>query len=360
MVKRSGFHASVGARVVLGVLIVGGLLAGAPRAGADEASKTLQKYEKPVDEAIDRALDYLAKKQHKDGCWLANGSKRDPMGITSLCIMAFLAKGYTPGEGPYGEVIDKGIDFVLKGHLENGLISERSGHGAMYSHCIATLMLSEVSGMVDAERQERLDKLLPKALKIIIAAQDIQKDDRNAGGWRYQSNSSDSDISCTSWAVMALRSVRNAGATVPKGSIERALAYIMKCRSGDGGFAYQPGGGSGLGRTGTALLCIELLGRHRDRAALGAGDWIKRHFPRNWGEGEFFNYAMYYAAQGMFQLGDDYWEDFAVKMYELMLKSQQPDGHWRGIDSGAGDAYGTAMAVLAMSVSYRQLPIYQR
>jgi hypothetical protein len=341
-------------------LVVAALLAGARPALADEASKNLQKYEKPVDEAIDRALDYLAKKQHKDGCWLAGGEKRDPMGITSLCLMAFLAKGYTPGEGPYAEVIDKGIDFVLNGHLENGLVAERSGHGAMYSHCIATLMLSEVSGMVDPERQAKIDRLLPKALKIIIAAQDIRKDDRNAGGWRYQSNSSDSDISCTSWAVMALRSVRNAGAAVPKGAIERALAYIMKCRSGDGGFAYQPGGGSGLGRTGTALLCMELLGRHRDRAALGAGDWIKRHFPRNWGEGEFFNYAMYYTAQGMFQLGDDYWEDFAVKMYELMLKSQQADGHWAGIDSGAGDAYGTAMAVLAMSVSYRQLPIYQR
>jgi len=349
-----------GVLLAAAALVAAALLAGARPAPADEASKNLQKYEKPVDEAIDRALDYLAKKQHKDGCWLAGGEKRDPMGITSLCLMAFLAKGYTPGEGPYAEVIDKGIDFVLNGHLENGLIAERSGHGAMYSHCIATLMLSEVSGMVDPERQAKIDRLLPKALKIIIAAQDIQKDDRNAGGWRYQSNSSDSDISCTSWAVMALRSVRNAGAAVPKGAIERALAYIMKCRSGDGGFAYQPGGGSGLGRTGTALLCMELLGRHRDRAALGAGDWIKRHFPRNWGEGEFFNYAMYYTAQGMFQLGDDYWEDFAVKMYELMLKSQQADGHWDGIDSGAGDAYGTAMAVLAMSVSYRQLPIYQR
>ena len=216
-----------GVLLAAAALVAAALLAGARPAPADEASKNLQKYEKPVDEAIDRALDYLAKKQHKDGCWLAGGEKRDPMGITSLCLMAFLAKGYTPGEGPYAEVIDKGIDFVLNGHLENGLIAERSGHGAMYSHCIATLMLSEVSGMVDPERQAKIDRLLPKALKIIIAAQDIQKDDRNAGGWRYQSNSSDSDISCTSWAVMALRSVRNAGAAVPKGAIERALAYIM-------------------------------------------------------------------------------------------------------------------------------------
>jgi len=352
------------------ILIIGALLAAAAVLGAgplaptdaraDQKSKALEKYEKPVDEAIDRALDYLAKQQRKDGCWLAGGEKRDPTGISALCVMAFLAKGYTPGEGPYGEVINKGIDFVLAGQLPNGLIAERSGHGAMYDHNISTLMLSEVSGMVDAKRQKKIDDVLPKALKVILSAQDRQKDPNSAGGWRYQVDSTDSDISCTSWAVMALRSVRYAGTNVPRGAIERALAYFIRCKTSDGGFAYQPYGGAGLGRTGTALLCMELLGKHRDRLCLAAGDWIKKRFPRNYGEGEFFNYAMYYAAQGMFQLGDDYWEDFAVKMYEMMLKHQKSDGRWPGIDQGAGDSYGTAMAVLAMSVSYRQLPIYQR
>jgi hypothetical protein len=327
---------------------------------ADQKSTKLEKYEKPIDEATDKALAFLAKKQQKDGCWLAGNDKRDPTGITSLCLMAFLAKGHTPGDGPYGDVIDKGIDFVLAGQLPNGLIAERSGSGAMYDHCISTLMLSEVSGMVEQKRQEKLDRVLGKALKVIISAQDEPKDPSQTGGWRYQINARDSDISCTSWAVMSLRSVRNAGCHIPRGAIEKALGFIMRCRAPDGGFAYQPGGQAGLGRTGTAVLCQELMGQHRSRATLAGGDWIKRHFPAAWGQGEFFNYAMYYASQGMFQLGDDYWEDFAVKMYELMLKNQKADGHWDGADQAAGDSYGTAMAALAMSVSYRQLPIYQR
>jgi len=327
---------------------------------ADQKSTKLEKYEKPIDEATDKALAFLAKKQQKDGCWLAGGDRRDLTGITSLCLMAFLAKGNTPGDGPYGDVIDKGVDFVLAGQLPNGLIAAQGGHGAMYDHCISTLLLSEVSGMVDQKRQEKLDKVLGKALKVIISAQDEPKDPSQTGGWRYQINSNDSDLSCTSWAVMSLRSVRNAGCHIPRGAIEKALGFIMRCRTQDGGFAYQPGGPPGLGRTGTAILCLELMGQHRSRATLAGGDWIKRHFPNGWGQGEFFNYAMYYASQGMFQLGDDYWEDYAVKMYELMLKNQKADGHWDGTDQAAGESYGTAMAVLAMSVSYRQLPIYQR
>ena len=66
----------------------------------------------------------------------------------------------------------------------------------MYSHAIATLFLTEVSGMVDPERQKKVDAVLPKALKIILTAQAVQKTDpRHASGWRYQRGSADSDLS---------------------------------------------------------------------------------------------------------------------------------------------------------------------
>jgi hypothetical protein len=280
--------------------------------------------------------------------------------------MAFLAKGHTPGVGPYGEIINKGIDYILASQVpDKGLLAVGdSGNGPMYSHCISTLMLSEVSGMVDPARQKKLDTVLPKAIRLILAAQQMPKDPNNAGGWRYQINSGDSDISCTSWAIMALRSVRNNGAAVPSEVIERGIAYVMKNnRRDDGGFSYQPGGQSGWGRTGTAVLLLELCGRHRDRAGLLAGEWILKHLPNRYGDGEFFHYSMYYCAQATFQLGDDYWEKFASQMYEVMLRSQDKAGFWPsagGNEGEGGNYYPTAMAVLAMSVPYRQLPIYQR
>ncbi len=45
----------------------------------------------------------------------------------------------------------------------------------MYTHTIASLFLSKVSGMVDPVRQERLDVALPKTLDIIIRAQNVPK-----------------------------------------------------------------------------------------------------------------------------------------------------------------------------------------
>jgi len=348
------------------MLLATAIVAGAAHpAAADEASPALAKYRDRVDEAIDRALAWLATEQQEDGSWTRNERTRNATGITGLCLMAFLAKGHTPGVGPYGGVINRGIDFLLANQKPNGmLIRAQEGHGPMYSHCIASLTLSEVSGMVDRERQKRIDQALSQAMKLILAAQQMPKDQRHAGGWRYKHDSRDSDISCTSWAMMALRSARNNGSAVPTEAIDRGLAYIMKCQTRrDGGFAYQPGGGSGWGRTGTALLCLELCGRHRDRAALMAGEWILKNLPTGYGRGSHFSYAMYYCSQGMFQLGDEYWERWAARMYEIMLRAQEKSGKWPHASENVGeggDYYTTAMAVLAMSVTYRQLPIYQR
>ena len=340
-------------------LAVGAL--GQRAAPGDEASPALEKYKPRVDKSISRALAYLAKSQLKDGSF--RSGMRQNTGITSLCVMAFLAKGYTPGTGPYGEVINRGIDFVLALQKPNGmLLGGTASHGPMYSHTISTLMLSEVSGMVDPVRQKKVDDALAKALMITLSAQKIRKNRIHQGGWRYQHTSTDSDISCTGWALMSLRSARNNGAGVPKEAIDQAVQFVMNLRCRDGGFGYTSPSGPGLARTGTALLCLELCGRHRDKAAVGGGDWILTHLPRRFG-GSHFYYGLYYCAQGMFQLGGEYWERWAVNMYEMMLKFQKSDGSWpqgSSNEATAGPCFATAMGVLAVSVSYRQLPIYQR
>jgi hypothetical protein len=233
----------------------------------------------------------------------------------------------------------------------------------MYSHNIATLMLSEVSGMVDPERQARIDVVLPRALRIILAAQDVPKGESHAGGWRYEPTSGDSDISLAGWALASLRSSRNNGAPVPKESIEKAVKFILRCRvQQGGGFAYHPGGPPNLTRTGIGLLCLELSGRHRDEVTLAAGKYIADNFKNEsslGGETEPY-YAFYYMANGMFQLGGTEWESFAPRLYETILKIQGPDGAWQPRGAAPNAQYATSMAILSLSVSYRQLPIYQR
>jgi hypothetical protein len=341
-----------------------------PVARGDEATEALAEYRKPLDESIQRGLKYLATQQEKDGSFAS--PMKGNTGVSSLCVMAFLAAGYTPGTGPYGEAINRGIDYVLDQQEKNGmLVGRRTSHGPMYSHGISALLLSEVSGMVDPNRQKRIDEALPKALKVILSAQKIKKSRTHAGGWRYQHTSKDSDISCTGWQLMALRSARSNGAQVPKTAISQAVEYVLKCRSKEGGFCYQGNNRDrpGLARTGTGLLCLELTGKHGEKVTRQAGDWILKHLPNKFGGENHFYYGLYYCSQGMFQLGGKYWETWGRRMYEMMLKYQNTkEGHkhfgsWpggRGNEGKAGPAYSTAMAVLAMSVSYRQLPIYQR
>ena len=346
-------------RVVACVLAA--VLAAPAAARGDEASAALAKYAQPVDKALDKALAYLAAQQQKDG------SFKSPMGpntaVTSVCVMAFLAKGHTPGTGPYGEVINKGIDFVLSQQHDNGMLVKAGGGGqSMYNHGMATLMLSEVSGMVSPRRQKRLGTALSKALRLILSAQKVKKHPMYQGGWRYQPTSIDSDISLTGWQLMSLRSARNNGAAVPLEAIEEAVKFVLRCRCDGGGFGYQRPGGPNVSRTGVALLCLELCGRHRDKASVGAAGFILQHLPSSFGQ-QYFYYAVYYCSQGMFQLGGTEWERYAAHLYQMMLRFQRPDGSWPqggGSEATAGTCYATAMGTLAMSVSYRQLPIYQR
>ena len=353
------------------VLLGAVLLCAVGPAASDVESPELAKYKKPLEASVDRALAYLATAQIPPGQPLAGAFESPGLpgspGVTSLCVMAFLSKGHTPGTGTYGEVINRGIDYVLTTYNASDSLLMRPNRKppeeTMYSHCIGTLMLAEVSGMVDPERQRKIDAVLPKALNVIVSAQRVRKGSRDAGGWRYYPNSRDSDLSLTGWAVMALRAGRLNGAAVPKECIDKAVLFIMNCRIPSGGFRYTNIRGNCVGLTGVGVLCLELCGRHGDPATTAGGDYLLRLMPGAIQKGDstgYYSYGMYYCSQAMFQLGGRYWETWAPVMYETLMKSQHADGAWPADVVSAGQACSTAMAVLAMTVSYRQLPIYQR
>ena len=54
-----------------------------------------------VDKAVVNALKFLAKQQRPNGSWEAD-SGNESTATTSLAVMAFLAAGHVPSEGPYG------------------------------------------------------------------------------------------------------------------------------------------------------------------------------------------------------------------------------------------------------------------
>ena len=71
-----------------------------------------------LDKSVDRALAFLQSTQLSDGGWTTQGGGANPA-ATSLSVMAFLSAGHVPGEGRYGETVEKGIHAVLKAQHEN-------------------------------------------------------------------------------------------------------------------------------------------------------------------------------------------------------------------------------------------------
>ncbi len=333
------------------------LVLGASAAAGQEAGEVFQKYEARVSSAVDRGFEYLLGVEQPDGSFPESHGRST--GISSLVGMSFLAKGHVPGQGRYGEAINRRIDYALAHTTKEGLVDcGDHGNGPMYAHNISTLFLSEVSGMVDPGRQAKLDVALAKAIQVILRAQAVPKSKDHKGGWRYQPNSNDSDLSCSGWALMALRSARLNGAPVPPQAIIDAVEYTLgRLERKVGHFGYMDQYQHKDSLTGAGLMCLELCGRHATPENLLVGDWIlanHQSLPRC----EFEFYGNYYNAQGMFQLGGKYWEAYAEWMYPHYLEEQAEDGAWMG--ERFGHVYGTAMMILAFTVPARQLPIYQR
>lgn len=314
-----------------------------------------------VDESIQRAVQFLSKSQQPSGAWSFN-SYGESTAATSLAIMAFMAAGYVPEEGPYGDQINRGIDWVLAHQADNGLVVHHKSHGPMYSHGISTLMLAEVAGMLTGEREKKCREVLQRAVKLIVSAQNVPKDKRNAGGWRYNQTSKDSDLSVTGWQLLALRAAKNIGCDISADQIDKAVAYVRHCRGRNNvGFAYQPGGAPSATRTGTGILALEICGQHHTKDALEAGDYLIQR-PLHPDEFYYF-YGAYYCSVGMFQMGGEYWTKTRDAIVPQLLEMQKHDGSWlatKGSEKEAGKVYATSLAVLALAVEYQYLPIYQR
>jgi hypothetical protein len=321
------------------------------------------------DDAIDRGLEFLARNQNPDGSWNTRQG-RDPA-VSALSVMAFLSAGHVPGEGRYGPTVDKGIRFVLDQQQANGLIAGRfQGQMEMYQHGICTLMLSEAVGMLPDRREaRRLRERLEAAVAVILKAQLRNGEDR--GGWRYTVRSIDADISVTGWQLMALRAAKNVGCDIPAEHVEQAAGYIKRCHDAlTGGYRYQRFGAVTIPCTGTSVLALALIEKDYSKSndAYKAGSYLLKN-PLNPRQQHFF-YGIYYTSQAMFQLGEkpgetNYWTAYRKNLHDLLLRQNPPKaaGCWTGWgwdDSNVGPNYCTAMAILALTVEYRFLPIYQR
>lgn len=335
------------------------LLTGAVSAAT--AAKAKEDLGNDARTAVKRGLDYLAKTQEEAGNW----KSKHKVSMTGLAVMAFLAAGHMPGQGEHGDVIKKGIDYVLTNQHPSGYYGKDGSR--MYGHGITTLMLAEAMGMgVSEEQNKKIRTCFEKAIKVTIAAQQRKKHPNHAGGWRYEPHSSDSDLSLTVWQTMGLRAAKNCGVEIPKDSIEKAIKYIKRCKSHGGGFSYQPSRSRKTNHAmcGAGVLALQTCGEYECEEVKAGVQWITRN--RSKWKGPFFYYGHYYLTQGMHQVGGREWEAFLRHLDAMLLPRQKKDGSFpfppgsHGGSTSAGAVYSTSMSVLIVCARFKLLPIYQR
>jgi hypothetical protein len=341
-----------------------------------------------VETSVDRGLEWLALQQAEDGRFPGD----DPFqpAITSMAVMAFLSRGHLPEQGRYAQQLSKAIDFVLSTQRRMGEFSLlpveppathlMPGQTSTYNHSIAGLMLGEVYGMTSGPRSRRIEVALHRALTY---HRDVQVRKKRVasdlGGWRYgfpDGPDADSDLSVTGWALMFLRSARNAEFDVPRQQFDQGLDFVERCYEPDtkqheqGVFRYRPvaseppnPGHLTLANTASAMLSLLLGGRENKESVIVGTRWfMAREYPRP-GQIGYFYLSTYYSSQAMAQVGGDAWNKVFPQIARNLLDEQAANGCWPSAavaERKFGSAYTTSLAILALTPPYQLLPIYQR
>lgn len=234
-----------------------------PFAAAAEPQQTISPQ---VKLSVEKAVKWLVAQQKPDGFFSEQKNsppvKRGDLpphsaAMTSLAIMGLSSVGNMPSDPtPEGQAVAKALKFIVDNldQEENGYLG-RSDRSRMYGHGIISLMIMEMLGMSqDEELDRKLHKLAEGSVKLILQSQKVPKSDSNKGGWRYEPQSSDADMSVSVWQLMALRAAKNAGVSVPPEAIADAVGYIKRSyrserdsmgrpRDMAAAFSYEPYGG---------------------------------------------------------------------------------------------------------------------
>jgi hypothetical protein len=323
------------------------------------------------EEAVDRALQWLAAHQHPDGHWDIDGfhsncppgsvcsgagsQNRDDCAITGLVLLAFLGAGNTHWEGKYSSNVLSGLNWLISQEKSDG---DLRATGRMYSQGIASLALSEALAM---SGDTKLRDPVQRAVGFIIAAQNT-----STGGWRYLPGQY-GDTSIFGWQLMALKSASLSGIEVPETTWQRARHWLTLVGSGrsQGLAAYQPTERPTPAMTAEALVCRVFLGDPPDHPALReAADYLMQYTP-HWSRLNL--YYWYYGTLATFQMGGAYWQTWNSSMRDALIEHQSRQGHAAGswdpnptLDpwgKEGGRVYSTALATLCLEVYYRFLPV---
>ena len=327
----------------------------APKRSKDRAG--IELITAPTKTALQRALAFLAKRQNSQGQHRGAFGTQGYAGGVAVCGLgglAFLASGSAPGRGLYGKHIERCVEYLSANTDAKGFISAVAlgSMDNMYGHGFATLFLAEAYGMsMHADVDEKLGKKVRAAVNLIVATQS------DAGGWRYQPQKSDADLSITICQIMALRAARDAGVDVPTATRDKCIDYVKKSQAPNGSFCYTLGNGHGsFALTAAGVVALNSAGIYDSPEVEKGLKFISASKPNGTMNDGYFFYSQYYAAQAMWHAGGDYWSGWYTAIRDTLLKTQKANGAWQ--DPGVGEEFGTAMACIILQLPYNYVPVF--
>ena len=336
--------------------------------------------------SISEGLVWL-RKHRAESPWPGNWSWRDNVGITSMCVLAFLNQGYTQDD----PLVDKAIQYILEKQNPDGSFGE-----------LPTYETSTAIWALVATHNPKYHDEIEAARQYLETIQwdeteGIDESDARYGGFGYGPGVRP-DLSNTQFALMALDAaykelkLEKPSPADPSGWPYKAIKFVSRCQNrpasndqewahdssrpsyNDGGFIYygQDGGVSLAGgtksygsMTAAGVWSLRLCGLPVGDGRIQAGlNWLTQNengdFDDNPGhpydEPHCFLYYYYMTIAKALAMcfvdkltnGVDWYEALSAKLEDL----QYEDGHWENASASHGWEHipelATAYALLAL------------
>ena len=323
--------------------------------------------------AVSRCLHWMNTQQNEDGGWAWRGGRNSDMAGTSLALLPYLGAGMTHKIGMHKDNVAQGLRWMIENQGADGDLRGGKGQHGMYVHGQATIVLCEAFKLTG---DEALRIPAQKAVDFIVKAQNPED-----GGWRYYpywERKDRSDLSVVGWQVMALRSAQVANLTVPEDTLKNASRYLDSVSKGakigdkqysDGAvYRYQASGRTPTAAmTAEGLLCRMYLGwtlKANPELTEGVEYLLNTHPPSSREENMYY---WYYGTQVMHHVGGPAWEQWNIKMRDLLCDSQVTHGKDAGTwepkhshDRSGGKLYMGSLGACTLEVYYRHAPIFRQ
>ncbi len=342
-----------------------------------------------TEDAVKRALTWLARHQSKDGSWKPTaygdecgkteaggtcapnpGNEEVEAGVTGLALLAFLGAGYShlTKEHGFGDTVRRGLRWILTNQDQESCIGSRKLDKYMYGHLLCAFALIEAYGLTGSEL---FKDPAQKALDFVIASQNPGK------GWRYSFKCGDNDSSVTGWAAQVLRAAVISGLPFPRSASLGVRAWFDEVTDDDYNRVGYTTKGTGKvyiptkneqfhhHETLTAMGMVSRLYLDRNLAdpRLKAGaELLVRDLPQ-WEGNDVDFYYWHHGTMALFHYdgpSGPIWARWNKAMKDALIANQNivgcKTGSWEPVDRWSfegGRVYATALNAMTLEVYYR-------